>query len=261
MVDEHLRRQPLEHPHMSEGLVGRQSRLWVPLQTPLHEVQEVHVLVAQQQRQRLPERLAQLASRVLLHDRCVLVLVVLGEEFVSSLRLVVDFAVGRADHLDDAAHLVVLAFAREDGEPDVQFRHDAPEAPHVDRAGVRNAQHDLRRAVEPALDVGVDALVQEGRAAEVDDLDAALVRLLQQDVLRLQVAVDYLELLQVFQRVQQLNGETTDEVVVKTIEVVDLEELKQVHRQQLKRDAQVLPKNDIIAHMNNVHNVIWILLC
>jgi hypothetical protein len=42
----------------------------------------------------------------------------------------------------------------------------------------------------PRLDVGVDPLVGEAAAAEIDDLDRAAVLVAQQDVLRLEVAVD-----------------------------------------------------------------------
>lgn len=86
-------------------------------------------------------------------------------------------------------HLLLLVLAGEDGEADEELGDDAPEAPHVDGHGVRQAQDHFRRAVEPALDVRVDLLVLEAARPEVHDLDPRLVRLLQQDVLRLQVAV------------------------------------------------------------------------
>lgn len=38
-----------------------------------------------------------------------------------------------------------------------------------------------------------------------------------------------LKLLQVLQSIEQLYGKSTDEIVIKSIEVVDFQELKQIH--------------------------------
>ena len=69
-----------------------------------------------------------------------------------------------------------------------------------------------------------------------------------------------LELLQVLQSVQQLDRKPTDEVVVETVKVVDLEELKQVHGQKLECHAEMLPKNDIIFDMDHVHYILLVVL-
>lgn len=158
---------------MLQGLVRRQSFRWIPFKTLLDEIREVRVFIANHQREGLPHRFPELASRVFHHDRferyavCTLV-----EEFVFARGHAEHSAVGHADHLDESGHLVVLAVSREDGVADIELGHDAPERPHVDCTVVRNAEHDLWSTVEPRLNVSVDPLVKEGRASEIDYLDA-----------------------------------------------------------------------------------------
>jgi len=60
--------------------------------------------------------------------------------------------------------------AREQRVAGEDLGQDAGQAPHVNRRPVRQPEQHLRRAVEAALDVGVQPLVLEAAAAEVDDL-------------------------------------------------------------------------------------------
>lgn len=48
--------------------------------------------------------------------------------------------------------------------------------------------------------------------------------------------------------------------MVKPTEVVDLQKLKQVHRQQFEADAKMLPEDDIVFHVNNVHDIVRVVL-
>lgn len=43
--------------------------------------------------------------------------------------------------------------------------------------------------------------------------------------------------------------------MIEAIKVVDLEELKQVHRKKFERHAQMLSENDIVFDMDDVHDV------
>lgn len=92
--------------------------------------------------------------------------------------------------LHDVGELLVLAFTREEREAGEKLRHDGPKRPHVNRRGVRNTKNDLWRPVEPRLDIGVYPLAHEATAPIVNDLNTRLVLLLQQNILRLQVAMD-----------------------------------------------------------------------
>ena len=143
--------------------------------------------------------------------------VFLSEEFLSPRRLIHHSVRGHTDHLHYSAELVTLAISGENRVADVQLGSDAPETPHVDSAVIGNAKHDLRSSVEPALDVGVNLFVQEGAGAKIDDLEARLVGFFEQNVFRLQVAVDDLEHLQVLEGVKQLNGKAPDQVEVEAL--------------------------------------------
>jgi hypothetical protein len=48
--------------------------------------------------------------------------------------------------------------------------------------------------------------------------------------------------------------------MVKSIEVIYLQELKQVHAQQLEAQTQVLPKDDKVSNVHNVHYVVRIII-
>lgn len=88
--------------------------------------------------------------------------------------------------------MLFFIFAWEERIAYVKFIEDAAKGPHVYGCVVRNSEDDLGCTVEPRLDVGVDLLVFEAAAAKVDDLDARLVDLAQEDILGLQVAMDYI---------------------------------------------------------------------
>ena len=60
----------------------------------------------------------------------------------------------------------------EEGAARQQLCQDAAQAPHVDGHLVRQAQDDLRAAVEAALDVCVHTLRLEAAASKVNDLQA-----------------------------------------------------------------------------------------
>jgi hypothetical protein len=167
---------------------------------------------------------------------------------------------GNAYHLHDARHLVVLRVTREYGISNIQLCHDAAKGPHINGTVVRNPQHDLWCSVKSRLNVSVDALIKEGGAAEVDDFDARLVGFLEQDVLRLEVAVNDLEHLEVLEGVQELNCEPPYQVVIESIEVVDFEELEEVHAHEFKADAEMLAEDHVVVQVDHIHDVLGVVL-
>ena len=124
------------------------------------------------------------------------------EEFGLALALSEHCVARDANHLHDQRKLVVLVFAREDRVSHCELSHDAAEAPHVDAGRVRDAKDDLRRAVKPTLDVSVHPLILKTGAAKVDDFDAGLRRVFEQNVLRLEVAVNDIVLFQILECIQ-----------------------------------------------------------
>ena len=117
---------------------------------------------------------------------------------------------------------------------------DAGETPHVDAAGVGYAQHYLGRPVESRLYIGVDSFGLVAARAEVYHFEAGLVGVLEQDVLRLQVAVDDAERGGVLQGGEDLHGEAGHQGEREALEATEFDELVEVHRQQFEGDAEVV---------------------
>lgn len=62
------------------------------------------------------------------------------------------------------------------------------------------------------------------------------------------------------ERDQDLNCETLNQTETESLKVVHLDEVVQVHAQQLERDHQVLPEHKLIQHLNDVLLVLRVLL-
>ena len=108
--------------------------------------------------------------------------------------------VGGTQHPHDQVDLFLFVVAREEGSPNVQFGDEAGKAPHIDRRAVLCPEDDLRGAIEAGLDVEKMGLVGEHAGAEVDQLNAHLRSVFQQDVLRFDVRVKHRQLCQESQR-------------------------------------------------------------
>lgn len=74
----------------------------------------------------------------------------------------------------------------------------------------------------------------EAARAEVNHLDARFVRTLQQDVLRLEVAVDQGLFPQILESLQDLDGEAPDQTKRDAFEVIVADELVEVDREELE---------------------------
>lgn len=85
----------------------------------------------------------------------------------------------------DVGELIDLVLAWIDWIASVQLCYYAAKAPHVNCHCVGYAQNDLGSPIEPGLNIRIYPLTKEAGAAIVNDFDAALVLLLQEDVLGL----------------------------------------------------------------------------
>lgn len=130
--------------------------------------------------------------------------------------------------------MILLVLAWEEREPRIQFCQNAAKAPHVDCLRIRNPKNDFGRPVKPRLYVGVNALIEHAARPIVNYLDSRLVRLLEQNVLRLHIAVDDIVFALKLQGLQDLDREPPHQGELNTLKIVDLDELIQVDREQLK---------------------------
>ncbi len=124
----------------------------------------------------------------------------------------------------------MLIIPRKERIPEMHFGNNTPKRPHINLPIIPHPQNNLRRSIVPTLYVGVDSLALKTTRPEVDHTNTRLVRLLEQDILWLQIRVDDLALVQEVDRVQYLEDKATDKVKGKTIVTVALHQLVQVHR-------------------------------
>lgn len=147
--------------------------------------------------------------------------------------------VGWPENLHDAGQLFLFVLTRENRIASPELRKNATKRPHIDAQAVAAAENDFRTAVETRLDVSVDLLFFATRAAKVDDSDVGFPSLAEQDVFRLEIAVNDVLLLQQNQTCHHLTRETTNEREGKPLEVVRTDELVKVDRQTGRDDAEM----------------------
>jgi hypothetical protein len=147
--------------------------------------------------------------------------------------------IGWAEDLHDAGQLFLFVLTREDGIASPKLCENATERPHIDAQAVAAAENDFRTAVETRLDVSVDLLLFATRAAKVDDSDVGFPSFTEQDVLRLEIAVNDMLLLQQDQTCHHLTREATDERKGKALKVVRANELVKVDRKTGRDDAEM----------------------
>eukprot|EP00968_Pinguiococcus_pyrenoidosus_P001604 scaffold70_cov242-Pinguiococcus_pyrenoidosus.AAC.9 len=169
-------RQPvvllLEQERVAQGLVRQDAQIRIDLQTSLYKIRQVVAGVLEAvPPQVLGAREAPLAPALADEGAGRRALVVEEAALLGTLQRQV--LGNRAEHLLDAQHQVDLIRAREDRPSGEQLGHDAPERPHVDRVGVGQAQHDLRRPVESRLNVRVCRVALLAGRAEVDHSHAS----------------------------------------------------------------------------------------
>lgn len=84
-------------------------------------------------------------------------------------------------------------------------------------------------------------------------LNATAPLLLEQNVLRLQVAVDDAVLVQRVETLEDGMGELPDQREAEALELVLLYELVQVHAEQLECHADVVAESEILQHVDHIH--------
>lgn len=105
----------------------------------------------------------------------------------------------------------MLTFAGENRVPDYQLCEKTAKRPHIDSCSVRDSKDNLWCSVEARLNVCVNAFILQTGTSVVDHLDSRFARLLQQDILRLQVAMHNSEVLLELEGLQNLNCKPSDQ--------------------------------------------------
>lgn len=106
----------------------------------------------------------------------------------------------------------MFVFSWEQGITGEQLHHYASKRPDVDCTGVRYSKDDFRSPVKPTLNVGVNLLLLVAPTANVDHLDSRFIFVLEHDVLRFKVTVNYSVLSEELQTLEDLNSEADDQV-------------------------------------------------
>ena len=117
-------------------------------------------------------------------------LIVSVVKFTSFFRAVYHILRGLSNYEYDELEELILIQGGKQRPSREQFSHDTSEAPHVDCLGVWQAHEDLGCAVVPGLHVGEAGLAVEAAGAKVDHLKLISLIIGEQDVFRLEVAVD-----------------------------------------------------------------------
>lgn len=139
----------------------------------------------------------------------------------------------RPEHLHDASQLLLLVLTRKDGYSRKKLGEDTPNTPHINGHSVRHPKNDFWGTIESRLNVCIHLLVLEATRAKIDDLDLGMEGVAQEDILRLKIAVNDLLLFQEVQRTENLFRETPDDAQRKSSELVEFDELIEVHVEEL----------------------------
>lgn len=91
----------------------------------------------------------------------------------------------------------------------------------------------------------------EARRPEVDDLDGTLRRMLEQNVLRLEIAMNDSMMSKQRERAEDLRGESTDEGRRESSKAVGLDEFVEIDAEKFGDDAEMLSKRERVDHPND----------
>ena len=266
-------REPPAQPAVPEGLGRGHPSRGVPLQAALEEIQEEGIVAALQRSAQLlavrgtpvlaPSRAtpAEGYGAVGIHRGGAVSGIALGaEERSGPLAAFQHLRRGHSDHLHHAGQLVTLVFPGKQRIPGEQLGQNAAKAPHVYGHAVFRPEDHLRRSVESALDVRVHALVLVAAGAVIDHLDSASARLFQKDVLWLQIAVDDAVPMKSVEALENRVGEFPHQGEAEPLELVLLDQLVEVHAQQLEGETDVVSEGEMVDQMDDVVSVVPILL-
>lgn len=148
--------------------------------------------------------------------------------------------------------MLVLTFARENGKTCEQLDQNTAKTPHVNSRSIANSENDLGSSIKSALNISIDLPIFKAPTSHIDHPDATFPFLLEQDILRLQVAVYNAIFFEETQGLQDLDRESPNQVVRETCELMLLQKFIQVFVKYLKRNATMASKNEGAFHSHNI---------
>lgn len=242
---------------MLHGLAGGEAAHWINFYAVHDEVEELCVLTGDSFFESTgvgdPEN-----AQLLVFDQ---IRRVVHVEVVGLLATLVNHRFGwHAAQFHDELELLLLVVAREQRLASVQLRQYAAKTPDVDLLCVLYPQNDFRGAVESRLHISIDLLIPEATRTKVDDLEVTAYCVCTKYVLRLQVTMDDLVLLEEDQTLQDLNGIVSDLIWRESNEAGRLQMLEQVGVEELKDKAVMIAEVSLVNHPNDVVLILWILL-
>ena len=108
------------------------------------------------------------------------------------------------DNADHARKKALNAVVLKQNVAGKELSQNAAETPDVNLVVIAASQDDFGGTVRARLNIAAQVVVDEARAAKVNDLDLTARIRLDQNVLRLQIAVDQLQIMDKAQRVKNL---------------------------------------------------------
>lgn len=122
--------------------------------------------------------------------------------------------------LNKVLHLFLLVLPRKERNTSKQFPKNTPSGPHINLEAILNAHRDFGGTIIPRLYISVPGFVLEATGSQIDNLDAGLVELSEEDVFGFEVAVDDVLLAEELERGEELDGEAADELRAEAVVVV-----------------------------------------
>ena len=162
------------------------------------------------------------------------------------------------ENLHDTRELLLFVFSREYRIACEQFGQYTSHTPHIDRHAIRHAQNDFRGTVETTLNISVHLFVLETARSEINRSNVRGQRVNQEDIFRLQIAMNNLLRMQQDQCAKHLFRETTYELQVKASEVMRLDELVEIHPEKFSRNAKMSSEVETLGKIDHAMTTVRI---
>lgn len=151
MLLPNLLRQALDHPGMQQGLGWLHTLLGLPDKYFLYEVDEVFVLAFYGVTQVCGPWFAEKAFLVWFYFGFEV-----DKELLCPATFLDEFRCRHPEHFHHHCNLLELILSRKNRKPLKQLNKYTAKRPHINSTRIRNPKDNLRRPIEPTLDIRID---------------------------------------------------------------------------------------------------------